>query len=72
MLLLLVLGDVLGYSEQATKCCSCAGYIKVFDAANHLIYTIERKACSTCSLLHSMHMLLTTSPILLGISLTLM
>ena len=32
-------GDVLGYSEQATKCCNCSRFIKVFDAAGHHVYT---------------------------------
>lgn len=34
-------GDVLGYAEQSTQCCNCSSFIKVFDAANHLIYTLQ-------------------------------
>ena len=34
-------GDVLGYAEQVTKCCNCSSFIKVFDAANRLIYTLQ-------------------------------
>lgn len=37
-------GDVLGYAEQVTKCCNCSAFIKVFDAANHCIYTLEGRA----------------------------
>ncbi|KAL3157951.1 hypothetical protein ABBQ32_012351 [Trebouxia sp. C0010 RCD-2024] len=43
-------GDVLGYAEQVTKCCNCSAFIKVFDAANHLIYTLQEPCCQNCCL----------------------
>ncbi|DBA82803.1 hypothetical protein WJX77_009020 [Trebouxia sp. C0004] len=41
-------GDVLGYAEQSTQCCNCSSFIKVFDAANHLIYTLQEPCCQNC------------------------
>ena len=33
-------GTVVGYAEQTHKCCSCSSWIKVYDAAGTLIYTL--------------------------------
>ena len=30
----------MGYAEQTHKCCSCSSWIKVYDAAGTLIYTL--------------------------------
>ena len=38
-------GTVVGYAEQTHKCCSCSSWIKVYDAAGTLIYTLTSEWC---------------------------